>query len=457
MGVESVFGDTKEGSERFMKKLCLILIAVCLLVTTGLTGCGGKGGEQGKPAGDIPALVSEDLKPGNDTVFATEKGYYYYSYAENGFRYTDRATGKDMYLCNKPECRHDGNEFCVATNDKYNIERVGMYSGQIFATAIEVTDTQYRYHLLSLALDGSVLNEHVTYLTLEKMGVIPATHIDGGQLYIHRNVAMIPLWLVGDDGTETTQYFGTAIINLETREVTYLDEEPFSTENEKVTDITAHGDYFYYCRKEGKKTVLHRYNIKDGTDETHKLLVGFNGMYVVQDENTIVYTRSDNSVLCVYHRETGESEEKVKLKKPETVYYMDGTSEEKETVYKAFELKTDGEYIYVTKQSSQRIKHDESFNVLETWEEAYVHVFDRELKSVAILDMAEVMAFAKEVRTENPEEFYPYYNRMLYFTEDTVYCVLPNVNTYKEDYVYRCTREEFLTGTPQFMYTFTMA
>ena len=414
-----------------MRKRFLFLVGLCLLVMTVLAGCAGKGGEV-KQTGDAPVLVSENLKPGNDTVFATEKGYYYYSYTQNGFRYTDRATGKDMYLCNKPECRHDGNEFCVATNGKYNIERVGMYSGQIFATAIEVTDTQYRYHLLSLALDGSVLNEHVTYLTLEKMGVIPAKHIDGSQLYIHRNVAMIPLWLVGDDGTETTQYFGTAIINLETREVTYLDEEPFSTENEKVTDITAHGDYFYYCRKEGKKTVLHRYNIKDGTDETHKLLVGFKGNYVVRDDNTIVYTKTDDKTLCVYHRETGENEEKVILERYQTVHYQDGSSEEKSVAYTASNLKTDGEHIYV--------------------KETYLHVFNRELKEIATINMAEDISFEEVTQTENQEEASMSYGRYLYYEDDVVYCVVPDENNNRKEYVFQCTKEVFLSGKPEFKF-----
>ena len=419
-----------------MKKLFLFVVGMCLMAMTGLAGCADKDGEKGKQTGDAPALVSEDLKPGNDTVFATEKGYYYYSYTQNGFRYTDRATGKDLYLCNKPECRHDGNEFCVATNDKYNIERVGMYSGQIFATAIEVTDTQYRYHLLSIALDGSVLNEYVTYLTFEKMGVIPAKHIDGSQLCIHRNVAMIPLWLVGDDGTETTQFFGTAIVNLETKEVTYLDEEPFSVENEKITDITAHGDYFYYCRKEGKKMVLHRYNIKDGTDETHKLLVGFKGNYVVQDDNTIVYTKTDDKTLCVYHRETEENEEKVILERYQTVHYQDGSSEEKSVAYKASNLKTDGEYIYV--------------------KEAHLHVFDWELKEIATINMAEDISFEEVTRTENQEEASMSYGRYLYYEDDVVYCVVPDENNNRKEYVFQCAKEVFLSGEPEFTFECTL-
>lgn len=432
-----------------MKRLFMLFVGVCLLAAAVLAGCAGDGKNAGiKEKEDAPVLVSEDFNPGNGNIFKTDKGYYYHSRSLGGFRYVDSATGNDLYLCNKPECRHDGNEFCTATNDKYTIDRMGLYGDRIFVTAVEETDTQYLYHLISVALDGSELNVEVTYLTLEKTGVVPATMLAPEWiLYIHRNTAFVPLWLTVDDDTE---YHGTAVINLETKEVTYLDEEPISKDNIERTDITAYGDYFYYCRKEGKKTVLHRYNIKDGTDETHKLLVSFAGIYVVQGENTIIYTRSDNSMLCVYHRETGENEEKVALKRKETVYYADGSSEEKDVVYKAAELKTDGDYIYVRERCSQRHRYDENFNVLETWEDAYVQVFDRELKPVTIFNMAEVLAFATEVRTENPEDYYGSYSRELYFVGDEVYSVLPNANNYWEEYVYRCTKEEFLTGNPQF-------
>ena len=235
-----------------MSKMKVVLTGICLLAAAVLAGCAGKSGEE-KQTGDMPALVAEDFSRGNNIIFANGNGYYYYSDTYQGFRYADSTTGNDLYLCNKPECRHDGNEFCVATNEKYSIDRVGMYGGRIFATAIETTDTQHKFQLLSIALDGSALNEEVTYLTIEKTGVMPAMHVDKTQIYIHRNVAMIPVWMIGADGTETTQLYGTAIVNLDTKEVTYLDEEPYSTENPEISEITAYGDYFYYCRAGKKK------------------------------------------------------------------------------------------------------------------------------------------------------------------------------------------------------------
>ncbi len=436
----------------------IVCIGVAAAMLAGCTGGGPGDKEQpGKTDRDSLTFVSEDYKPGNATVMKTEQGFYYYSDSEKGFRYYDPATGKDMFLCNKPECRHDGNEFCAATNDKYGIDCVGMYGGRIFATAIVATDTQFEFQLISVALDGSALNEEVTYLTLENTGPLPAYHIDKKQIYIHRNVAMIPMWMVGDIGTDVRMLFGTAVVNLDTKEVTYLDEEPLSGDNVEITDITACGDYIYYCKKEGKKTVLHRYNITDGTDETHKLLVGFKGNYVVQDDNTVVYTKSDNRTLCVYHRETGENEEKLPLKRLKRVCNTECTvTWEMEGAYEALELKTDGDYIYVKEPSARNPLFNDTFNLDEGWDESYIHVFDKELTEVASVNMAEAMAFAKEAGLEEEESLSLHRMRHLYFDDDTVYVVSPKAGDYSKSCVYECPKEEFLTGEPQFEYIFTM-
>ncbi len=432
----------------------IVCIGVAAAMLAGCTGGGPGDKEQpGKTDRDSLTFVSEDYKPGNATVMKTEQGYYYYSDSEKGFRYYDPATGKDMFLCNKPECRHDGNEFCAATNDKYVIDRVTLYGGKLFATAIEQTETQILYHLLAIALDGSELDEVVTFLTLEKTGVEPAIIFGERELYLHRNMAMVPMLLTGNENG----YHGTAIINLDTKEVTYLDEEPLSGDNVEITDITAYGDYIYYCKKEGKKTVLHRYNITNGTDETHKLLVGFKGNYVVQDDNTVVYTKSDNRTLCVYHRETGENEEKLPLKRLKTVGHpeLGGTGEE-ERAYEAMELKTDGIYIYVKEPTAGNPQFDDNLNLMEVWNESFIHVFDKELTEVASVNMAEAMAFAKEAGLEEEESLSLHRMRHLYFDDDTVYVVSPKAGDYSKSCVYECPKEEFLTGEPQFEYIFTM-
>ena len=198
-----------------------------------------------------------------------------------------------------------------------------------------------------------------------------------------------------------------------------------------------------------EKTILYRYNIKDGTEEEHKLLVGFKGNYAVIDDDTIVYTKTNNKNLCVFHRRTGENEEKLDLKRWKVLWYQDGVANGYDQGYEAIDLKTDGEYLYVV-ESGRRIQHEDGdYNVTGYSEEAYVHVFDKELNEVTAVDMADVMAFATEVRGET-KDYYLKYNRQMYFEKDKVYCVLPNENNTAESYVYVCGREDFLTGKPQF-------
>ena len=49
-------------------------------------------------------IESADCNPGNSRIQMTEMGYYYNSIEHQGIRYTDKATGMDLFLCNKPEC-----------------------------------------------------------------------------------------------------------------------------------------------------------------------------------------------------------------------------------------------------------------------------------------------------------------------------------------------------------------
>lgn len=96
------------------------------LLSIGIAGCAKReeGSEQKLESKLTAPVVAEDYNPGNGSIMKTENGYYYYDVLSGALRYYDIASGKNMYLCNKPECKHDGNSFCVATNDKYKIGRM---------------------------------------------------------------------------------------------------------------------------------------------------------------------------------------------------------------------------------------------------------------------------------------------------------------------------------------------
>ena len=110
-----------------MRKVLFTVLTIVCLVT--FAGC-NKNKQEDQP-GEATAgnkeyqFISEDFEQGNrpgtmgNAMLRTEKGFYHYNDTLGGFRSYDTATGKEMFLCNKPECRHDGNEVCIATNEKY--------------------------------------------------------------------------------------------------------------------------------------------------------------------------------------------------------------------------------------------------------------------------------------------------------------------------------------------------
>jgi len=445
-----------------------ILTALCLI---SLAGCGkeqgGKNPEQGvvqqettkkpetskKTGGKINAEVRlkaeveftpEDYNIVNAMLNETETGYYYYSEIEDGLRYIDKKTGIDMYLCNKPECRHDGNAFCVATNDAYAIESFCIYNGKLLANVIEETDTQYLYKVMMIALDGSKMEELVTYQTLQKTQQRSAAYFKGGTLLIHRNKMVIPMRIVGQGELEDSVYYGTFILDMDTWEITGLGEELLSKENEEIVDFTVHGDYLYYCRKEAKKTVLCRYHLTEGTEERYKLLTGFDGQYAVPDDSTVVY--STKSSLCVHHHDTGINEEKVALMATRKREVSEGYEIDQTLAYQVVCLETDGEYIYAFEGVASVTIPGDGNEPAKKIGERYVHVFDREFHEVLDLNCYE--AIQTTTRKAVPDVSYSIPG--FFINGDELYMTSSAGDFVHPDLVLRGKRSDFLAGNPKF-------
>lgn len=446
-----------------MKKRIVLLITIVSLIA--LAGC-AKDKPDTEQSGEITGgvtegkaenqFVSQDYEQGNCSnympreLMRTGNGFYHYNFANGSYHYYDVSSGKEMYLCNKPECRHDGNQFCVATNETYEILGSCLYNGKIVAYALEITETQNIFKLLTIAPDGSSMDEMVTVLTLENSG--DRMYYGGTGMQIHRNKALITF---GGSGIgEDTWHYGAAIVDLNTKEVTFLNEEAFSKENLGITEVSAYGDHFYYCQKEGKKKLLRRYHLETGTIETCKLLTNFSGDYVVLSEDCVVYLRSSRSVLCTYRFSTGENEEKIKLQGTQN-WYENGTKDpigEIEMGYEGRDLLTDGTYVYVPESIRQTYVEDENGeNVLWT-ESAKIHVFDKNLEEIITVNLA------KQLPIEGFEEMEwhitSYTCGLRYLGEDIYWCLVPYENPEMETYVFHCKRDAFLTGEPEFTFVY---
>lgn len=445
-----------KGRRKWFVLSCLMLSVIAL------AGCSKE--KEGQEGGKKDVGIRRELEPLDynrgyastadyQTVMVTEKGYYYYNTREfsgsnetMGLRYVDGETGTDIFLCNKPECRHDGNQFCSATNKKYEISATFLYGDRIYAVATEETDTQYLQKLLSVTLDGSELNEELTIYTLEKTGGKWFGNCYG--FLIHRNTAIIGFGFSAAGEVATR---GTAIVNLNTGEVVYPDEEPLSAENIGINNLNACGDTIYYCKKEGKKNVLYRYHITDGTVESCELLPGFNQKYAVLDEDTIVYMKSSGRAICVYRPSTGENTEH-RLLKTEISYDEDGKEIEKSVEYEAHGVKTDGTYLYVSQQMATFREFGRDFHFI-------IHVFDRNLNEIAVVDMGPLLetfqtdtgeeVVASDAAWREIGEYVMYLGEDIYFLS---YIMGTNLNYY----VHHCKRNDLLAGNPQLEFLFGM-
>ncbi len=459
-----------------------IVLGMLVLGLFGVAGC------KKEPEKEVE-YVSEDYYQGNtskympESMMMTDKGYYYYSEEYGGLRFFDKTTGLEMYLCNKPECKHDGNAFCVATNDKYTVLDCCLYSNYILAYVIETTDTQQLFKVLSIAPDGSELSEVATVMALERtMQKEPTV---GGRFYVHRNRVLLTMWTKGEEKLVDMNRYGTAILNLDTKEVIYLDEEAMAADNPELTDVRGYGEYFYFCKlggRKGKKIILHRYHLTEGTEEAFSFLTDFTGDYVVADENTIVYLRKDKDVLCIHRCETGENEEKKFVVRRVYNYTEEGMAEterfgtedvSEEELNRRFENKET--YYMMTRPREYRIGNipvtilaDEKYIYVPTpyarntddlpfWGQGrgcgWIRVFDRDLNEIAQIDVLSALEAAKQ---EGLEWRTKYCTVNLRYMGESIYFEMQSADNPTEWYVFRCDREAFLEEEPEFEFVYKM-
>lgn len=274
-------------------------ILIMMLLVGTLCGCGEAKEYQVNPV-DANNLNSSN---GFECIMKGENGYYYSRQTEYPyeFHYVDNATGKDIYLCSKPECLHQGDEFCTATNKDYMVISTQLYDGKIYISAYDERemDTGLRIVLLRLEPDGSGLTE-LAVLKEENTPVQGMMY--RGELFIHRGLVFASYSLILDDRKDN----GTAIYNLLDGSVSELEELVFALSTEGYNGFmgvemgrerfTAMGNYVYYCENrpmnEGKRSqmFLCRYNIEDGSTQEAKLEGVFKGAYCALDDERMAYS-----------------------------------------------------------------------------------------------------------------------------------------------------------------------
>lgn len=246
-----------------MKRLILPII-VCLL----LCSC---------------AAAHSDHIPGNTgnsmimpPIMPSGSGYYYEDYSGMGMRlkYYDSATGQSIYLCARPECLHDGNEFCNATSSKYWLTGMTMYEGELYLNAVEWNrEAGHReYKLLRAAKDGTELSEVGTYAKQDVDENSSLVFVGGFHPLIHRGKAYLCYRL---DGGEDMSSSGVAEVDITTGASRIITE--VST-NGKIDAGDVSGDRLFFVitvpeSEDSYKYVqkLFCYNIATGELHSEKL------------------------------------------------------------------------------------------------------------------------------------------------------------------------------------------
>ncbi len=450
----------------YLRTLLLLIISVLLLT---FAGCENAANPVRQP------IASEDSQLGNtvsnsyDRIMASNNGYYYNeSPYVLSLHYQDAATGKDMLLCNKPECRHDGNQYCVATNANYTPIAFQYYAGSIFVCAYEIVDDTLNYKLLQIAPDGSSLSELATYFTTPASGIdkTAAPENTTGML-IHRNKAIINYSYHKEDAEKDAYCNGVAIVDLNDFSVTQAYEEAASSDNLPWIHLMARDDFLYYVIKEAHKFVLHKRNLTDGTDATLKLATGFGGDFVVLEGDRIVYTRKVGQSMFLYDpKDESNTETTVTKEQDLTLHftwsdkvraYIPGYVEETKTdpqIYAIDSIATDGEKLYVLEKPRTYQLRTDSDNYVSLEEISYsytffavVHIFNAKLEETNTTYVfypheamgMDTVAFEQWLRSQG--------NALsvgtLRFLGDQVYFSFPKATLF-------CSLQSFLNGKPDF-------
>lgn len=462
--------------------ILILLLTGCHNTTTGSNGQGSgtsqtssasRDGEDSQASGPFSSIgfVSEDYPITVSTQYnsailkETKDGIHFFSHTMTGpgLLYYDKATGNIIPLCNKPECPHDGNEFCVATNSNYIVFDHQLYNDKILMNAVHISNNSTEFKLLCASLDGSTLEELVTFYTTDQPGLsaIDRNNQSVGiasdnytDLLVHKNKALVTFYMSDNSADIRLQeppLQGCAYIDLNNGKVTFLNPEtPLSKDNPEITNIYAHGDYIYYStlnNEKPKKKYIYRINVLTDEQEEFRPQNFLRGFSVI-DDNTILYVRNGQRKLSLYDITTNVTKDFPICQSHYMVVFKDDkyADEAFDATYGPADVFFDGEYVFASPFSLT----NNSFNSYNYQNGSMPHmdlyVYDKELTKelawINLLDYVEGFDTCEEVSIVS---FFLKDNRIYYNLE---YSSKDNISHIRLAY---CTVESLLNGAPEFI------
>ena len=260
-----------------------------------------------------PANLPNVLNYYRQCVMEGEDGYYYTAYTTTmALYYYDTASGRSIPLCSKPQCMHDGNDFCAATgggvHEMYETITT-MYNGYIYKLGDDAQETEkWTLSLLKADLQGNELSKVADIVTM------PLTDVIGMKPQIKSAVFHYGMLFVSVSAQKEKLENFLYSVNLTTGEVKEINIAPPEKGTREFVPatcsyMTADGDWLYYtvrcCKYDNtmiygenhmtyNRTVMYRYNIKTGKTEVISALPDVYSSFTVAND-IIYYTFADRS------------------------------------------------------------------------------------------------------------------------------------------------------------------
>lgn len=237
-----------------------ILIAAMFTV---LTGCG----EGASPENDLPEDVP--YNHGANAIMETEDGWYT-DYSRLGLlnlHFIDKESGADVYLCNRPECMHDGSDSCTATYNNITVTNTVLYDSALYFVGDENDGETLGISLYKAACDGSSLDKVTDIYRIRSQNDIQ--NVSGEYFIIHKSFAYVPFKMQSSELEGLAGYIdgGLVKVNIFTgeKEEIFSDDEGYYSPD--IHNLKGCGDYVYYdiggMKSEQRGTF--RYNTADGS------------------------------------------------------------------------------------------------------------------------------------------------------------------------------------------------
>lgn len=205
-------------------------------------------------------------------IMETEDGYYTSHVGDYGsilsMRFYERDTDKQIYLCAKPECIHDGSDSCTATYKNLECVSSLIYDGAIYDLTIERGDTS-AMSIYKATLDGTSLTKICDVFTVETPSENEELDYKCGGFMIHKGQAYVSYhFTLGDNNYTGFIESGLAKIDITNgkKEILWNGKDAFT---EIPSEVCGSGDYVYYSvfGADRKENGFYRYDIKTGEIE----------------------------------------------------------------------------------------------------------------------------------------------------------------------------------------------